>query len=365
MTTSTEHVVDEMIRLLKSSPADEASFFEEEKNHKWLEYLIPHGFFRKETIKPLVQEGNSYYYPAWPQGYYLESIAQNIQSNQITDEDFIEIFLDLLRSFYSTRENLWAIRSIFRSVFCIPAPYLSPQDVTACFDMIEAISERNDYIEFDLHESYFNVIKTVRDNEHNRSTLKEYTKCLLRSKVEDKFGIRERKLIFFSNHRIKLFTDKFYKTQKTIDVFVLQDIISIVSDLLAVHVESDKINETSNRWRPSIEPHEQNRFHDSAPSVFTAILYEVAKTLLERKTLPLRIEEWKESNKFIFSRLYIALATKFPEMFDLNDTIKTILKLGLRHHYRYEVYHFLEAHFDRLENSFKDLVLDKINEAEG
>ena len=360
MTNTKDHVVNQMIKLLKNSPADEALFFEEEKNYKWLEYLIPHGFFKVEKIKKLVQDGNTYYYPAWPQGNYLESIAQGIKSKEITDEVFINRYAELLRTFYSVRENLWAIRSIFRSIFCIPTKFLSIDDVTASFNMIEEISSRNDYVEFDLHESYFNILQTTGNNEQERSIFKEYTKCLLRSKSEDRFGIRERKLIFFKDYRIKQFTDKFYQVQHTIKDYLLQDMISVVNDLLSEHLKGEKIDETSILWRPAIEPHAQNKFHDSAPSVFTGILYELSKTLLEKGIVPKEISEWQATDKFIFSRLFIALATIFPDIFSPNDSAKRIVELGLRYQFRHEMFHFLKTHFDHLSDENKDAILNKI-----
>lgn len=360
MTNNKGHIVNQMATLLKDNPRDEASFFEQEKNHKWLEALIPHGFFKPETIKPLVIEGDSHYYPAWPQGVYIEAIAKQIHENKITDENFIKVYISVLRDLFVTKDNLWAIRAIFRSVFLIPAKYICMDDVTNAFKLIEQISNSNSFIEFDVHDSYFSILKSIEDNEHDRSIFSEYIKYLLSSKSEESFGIRERKLIFFRDHRFKQFSDRFLKNAKNSNKNILEDIISVITSLLSEHLKSDEVDKTTTLWRPAVEPHLQNQYKDSAPSIFTAILYEASKMLISIGHLPAQLQSWKTSDKNTFARIYIALTTTYPDILDRDECAKRIIELGLRHQLRYEAYHFLEKNFDLLSSANQTSILDAI-----
>lgn len=359
-----DHAVSEMIKLLRNNPIDEAIFFEEESNNKWLTYLVPAGFFKVELVKPLVQEGNSYYYPGWPQGVYLEKVAQNIHTKVIVDEEFIKFYINLLRTFFAIRENLWAIRAIFRSVYLIPSKYLEVKDISDSFDMIESMSKKNDFIELDLHESYFNLVKTIGFNDKERSVLKEYTKNLLRSKNEEGSGYRERKLVFFKEYRFKNFVEKFLKIQSDLGDHILFDTVEVANSLLGEHLKDKDIDKTSVLWRPAVEPHSQNKFHDSAPSVLTGILYELSSISLSRGKLLEELQGWKKSKQIIFSRIYIALVTRFSQYLNPNECAIRILQLGLRTDFKHEIFQFLKEHFEHINQENQDAIIDSIAKLE-
>lgn len=360
MTNNKDHVVNQMATLLKSNPRDEAAFFEQEKNYKWFEALIPYDFFKPEAIKSRVIDGDSYYFPAWPQGVYIETIAKQIHENEILDTRFIELFLGVLRTFYITKDNLWAMRAIFKSSFLLPAKYLSTLDVAKAFTMIESLINSNSFIEFDVHDGFFSIMKTIEDNSHDRSVFKEYIKYLLSSKSEESFGIRERKLIYFRDQRFNQFSEKFLKIVKSRNTNVLEDIITVVTSLLDEHLKTDDIDQTTTIWRPAIESHQQNQYKDSAPSIYSAILYEVSKILMANGHVPYEIQNWKKSDKNTFSRIYFALVNAFPDTLDIDECSERILKLGFRHQFRYEFYHFLEKQFDLLSNQNQTNILNGI-----
>lgn len=360
MTLNKDHVVNEMVKLIKSNPRDEAIFFEEEKNHKWFQSLIPYDFFKPSTIKPRVVEGESYHYPHWPQGIYIETIAKQISENKITDDSFIEIYVEVLRELFIAKDNLWAIRAIFRSVFLIPVKYLTADDIIKCFKLIESEVHANRFIEFDVHESYFNIIKNLQDDEHDRAIFKEFIKHLLSSNSEENFGIRERKLIFFRDHRFQNFSESFLKETKSKKTSILADVISIVADLLSEHLKKEDIDNTTTLWRPAIEAHHQNQYKDSAPSIFTAILYEVSKILLSTGIIPNELKNWKVSDKNTFIRIYISLTTAYPDVLDRDECATTILAFGMRFQLRYEVYHFLNRNFDLLSAINQNNILNAI-----
>lgn len=360
MTLSNEHIVNEMVKLIKSSPRDEAIFFEEEKNHKWFLFLLPHEFFKLSTIKSRVIEGESYHYPHWPQGIYIETIAKQIFEKKITDESFIRIFVEVLRDLFQAKDNLWAIRAIFRSAFFIPPKYLLADDIIKIYKMIETEAHTNRFIEFDVHESYFHIIQNLDDNEHDRSFFKEYIRHLLGSNAEESFGIRERKLVFFRDHSFKTFSEKFLTETKSKRTSLLLDIVSVVTDLLAEHLKKENIDNTTTLWRPAVEAHYQNQYKDSAPSIFTAVLFGVSKILLTSGIIPNELQNWKTSDKNTFVRIYISLATAYPSILDRDDCAKTILVFGMRHQLRYEVYHFLNKNFDLLSADNQNNFLEAI-----
>jgi flagellin-specific chaperone FliS len=360
MTLSKEHIVKEMVKLITNSPKDEASFFEEEKNYKWFEVLIPHGFFQVGTIKPRVIEEESFHYPYWPQGVYIETIAKQIHDGTISDEDFIKNYLEALRTLFSAKDNLWAISAIFRSVFLVPAKYLFAEDVVRIFEALAGGASSNNFIEFDIHESYFHIIKKIEDNDHDRSVFREFTKHFLSSKSEDRFGIRERKLVFFKDHRFQHFADQFLKEAKASQASVKKDIIAVVTELLSEHLKKENIDKTTTLWRPAVEAHHQNQFKDSAPSIFVSLLYEISKMLLATGEIPIELQGWKASDKNTLTRIYIALATSLPEVLDRDKCAERILGFGLKYQLRYEIYHFFEKHFDSLNTTNQSGILKKI-----
>lgn len=361
MTNNKDHVVNQMATLLKNNPRDEAAFFEQEKNYKWFEALVPYDFFKPETVKSRVTDGDSYYFPAWPQGVYIETIAKQIHENEIVDTRFIELFLGVLRTFYVTKDNLWAIRAIFKSLFLIPTKHLSAEDVSKAFKMIKDLTNSNSFIEFDVHDGFFSILKTCEDNSHDHSIFREYIKYLLSSKSEESFGIRERKLIYFRDQRFNQFSDKFLKIVKSSNNSILEDIISVVTSLLDEHLKKDDIDQTTTIWRPAIESHQQNQFKDSAPSIYSATLYELSKILMSNGHVPSELLTWKNSDKNTFSRIYFALVNAFPTILDKDECSERILKLGLRHQFRYEVYHFLAKQFDLLSTTNQINILNAIN----
>lgn len=359
MTLCKEHIVKEMVKLIKSSPRDEAIFFEEEKNYKWFLSLIPYDLFKPDTIKPRVIEGESSHYPHWPQGIYIETIAKQISEEKITDDSFIKIYIEVLRGLFVAKSNLWAIRAIFRSVLLIPTKFLIVDDITQSFNMIENAGT-NRFIEFDVHESYSHIIKNIEDNEHDRTIFKEFLKRLLCSSSEESLGIRERKLIFFRDHRFKTLSDMLITQTRNRKASLLMDTVTVVTDLLSEHLKTEDIDNTTTIWRPAVEAHRQNQYKDSAPSIFTAILYEVSKVLLSTGITPNELLSWKNSDRNTFVRIYISLATAYPDILDQDECAITILAFGMKHQLRYEVYHFLNKNFDLLSATNQSKVLDAI-----
>lgn len=360
MTSRKDHIVSEMAKLIKSNPRDEALFFEEEKNHHWFKALIPYDFFKPTTIKARVIEGESSHYPYWPQGIYIESIAKQIYERKISDENFIEIYIGVLRELFVAKDNLWAVRAIFRSVFLIPAKHLSVDDVVKTFKMIEDVANSNRFIEFDVHESYFHIITNYEDNDHDRTILREFIKHLLCSKFEDRFDIKERKLIFFKDHGFQHFSEKFFKETKNKKESLFVDIITVVTELLSEDLMNDDIDRSTTLWRPAVESNYQNQFRDSAPSIFIAILYEVSKILLDKGIVPSELQNWKTSDKNTFVRIYIALVTDYPEILDRNECANKIHSFGLRSQLRHEAYHFLNRNFDFLSTSNQASLLEAV-----
>lgn len=362
MTTQKDQVVRQVVDLMKKDESNVDYFFSKEKNYKWFESLAPYGFFALEAIKPPICNGESVQYPHWSQGVYLEEIANQIHAKAITDPVFVESYLEILRPLFLAKENIWAMRSIFRCLCTIPIQFLKIEDVQNSFAMVEKLIGNNYYIEFDIHDGYFKFLNSVTNNDQDRAVFKEYVKFLLKSRMEEEIGIRERKLLYFRGDRFKHFEQKFLNFEEVFSTkpYVLEDSIDIISEMLLSLLKLKGVDKSSKMWRPAIEDHYQNQFRDSAPSVLTSILFKTSLFLIRKGILPQNIREWIASNKITFERIYIALASEAPELIDRDECAQKIISLGLNYTYRHEMYHFLEKNFDFLKKENQEKILDQI-----
>lgn len=363
MTQSKEQLVQQVVNLLNADTTNADHFFSKEDNSKWLESLEPYGFFKADKIKPVVRDGNSFYYPSWPQGVFLEKIAEQIRNGRVSDKATIELYLKVIRSLVGDNENVWAMRSIFRCHFLLPLKVIEVNDISNSFKMIEKVAKTNSFIEFDVHESYFKVLGSVENNTHDRSLYKEFVRNLLMSRDEEDIGLRERKLIYFQDHRFKHFEGKFlnFEEQYAGKEFALEDAAEVISQRLDNLLDIKDVDKTSTSWRPAIEDHYQNLYHYSAPSILIAIIYKIINFLIKRSKLLSIVGPWKTSDKSALSRLYIALVTENPSLLDINECARRILSLGLSYHFRHEVFHFFEKHFDNLDSDIQESILDKVD----
>lgn len=363
MNDSLDQLVNQVVALLKADSTNKEHFFSKEENPQWIKYLEPHGYFKPDTIKPKNQDGSSIYYPVWPQGIYLEKVGQQIGNSLISDPEVIDCYLKIIRELLTVRENVWAIRAIFRSLFSLSIKHLTKLDIKNAFDMIEVFVDSNSFIEFDIHECYFKLLNNVNNTSHDRSIFKEYLQQLLKSHDEDGIGFRERKLLFFHEHRFKEFEKKYLKfeTYYPNKVFLMEDAINIIFSHLLKLLEKDDVDKSSRAWRPAIEDHYQNQYHNSAPSILTSLLFKICNFLIKKEIQPKILDDIKESKKITLTRLYIALVTENPTFLDINNCAKRILKIGLRSSYRHEVFHFLNKHFDNLPSSSQESILNNID----
>lgn len=363
MTQNREQLVQQVVKLLNADSSNLDHFFSKEENSKWLESLEPHGFFKADKIQPAVREGDSLYYPSWPQGIFLEKIAYQIRNGEISDNVTIELYLKIIRSLVVDHKNVWAMRSIFRCHYLLPLKLIEVSDISNSFKMIEDVARVNSFIEFDVHDSYFKVLEAVDNNPHDRSLYKEFLKNLLKSRDEEDIGFRERKLVYFRDNRCSHFEKKFLKLdeQYSDKKFILEDAAETVLQSLVKLLKIKDVDKMSISWRPAIEDHYQNKYHNSAPSVLVVLLYKISNFLMKNNCVLPVVESWKTSDTITLSRLYIALATENPRLLDVNKCAERVLFLGLNYDFRHEVFHFFEKHFDSLDLSIQESILDKVD----
>ena len=364
MKNDKKHLVNEVVKLLNLDSSNLDHFFSKEENSQWLQSLEPHGFFNADSIKnPIVKEGGSFYDPPWNQGDFLEKIAEQIFNGKISDSSTIELFLKVIRDLLvADHKNIWAMRSIFKCLFKLPVKNITVNDVSNCFKMIESVNKNNILIEFDIHEIFFRILSSIQNCSHDRLVFKEFLKNLIKFREEGGVNFKERRLIYFQEHRFKSIEDKFlnfdeyYKGKD----YLLEDAVDVISHALNEILKIEGVDERSTSWRPAIEDHYQNKHHNSAESILTAVIYKIVNFLAKKGQLHSIIEQWKKSDKITFSRIYIAFNTENPTQLNINDCAHRIISLGLKPPFRHEVYHFLNKHFESLSQEIQSSILDKI-----
>lgn len=354
--------IQEMIALIKVDENNRAYFFSKAKDPKWFEPLKSNGFFDASTIPQPTKTEKGFALSFWPPQNYLERISALIQSKAITDTNVVESFLEVLRKVASTRGNFLLARSLFLIVMRIPLSQLKKNDIERAFAWLMEGGERDTLTETTVQEGLALMLSGITESPHERSLFREFVKHFLAISSTEKYRDRDPKLVFFSNWGHKQLRDKYFRVEKLAATapFVLFDTIEVSEKLLADILSSTDVDKSTPWWRPAVEEHHQNNFHDSAQSIIVGIIGMSAKALISRGHSLRQLDNWRQSKFKTFNRLYLFIASQSSNRIVIEAAAQKILELDFAYECKHEIYHFLANHFETLSATTQDKILDFI-----
>lgn len=361
MTGKTDSI-QETIALIKDDENNRAYFFSKAKDKKWFEPLKAAGFFDMTTIPRPVKTEKGFVLSFWPQQGYLERLAVQIQSKTITDAHFIESFAGALRNITSTAGNFILGRVLFLIVMKIPLPNLKSEDIERAFSWLLDGDTRDSLLETTVQEGLDLILSQAKDAPHERSLFKEFTRHFFTISKKEKHRGRDPKLVFFSDWSYKQFRDKHFNVEKLVAdrPFILFDVIDVAEKALTDILSNSDLDKSTNWWRPAIEEHYQNNFHDSAQAIILGAIGMCVGALAKKgHTIP-QAERWRTSEFKTFNRMYLFLAAKTTDENERARAAQKVLDLDFAYECLHEIYHFLASQFDSLSTESQGKILDSI-----
>lgn len=353
-------IIDEIIKLINKSDKDSIYFFSKLKDLSFFSPLADAGMFEPFRIPNVIKKDDGIQYVFWSQGEYLALVASAIQTGEIRDASYISRFLKVVRKLYGSTDNPYVVNSIFIGITRIPSVYLVETDINSIFTMVPHRKGRNVLRDSMVHEGFGNILRSTESSSHSRSILAVYLEHLFSAQKSEK-GMPEGRLAYFDEYSLKTFQAKHFILDEIakFKIFILTDSVAIFNRLLEKSVTEKELNEGSHYWRPAIEHHSQNQYHDTASSIYVEMLFTISSFLLSiQKELP-TMDEWKDSRKIIFRRIYIALCTDHFE--DLANVCGEMILTIEFDRARHEVFRFFERRFDLLSADLQERILDKID----
>ena len=359
-TRNKKDVVLETLKIVKDDEKNALYFFSNLKSPEWFLFLKDEGFFKESTIPPLIRKENGFQYPAWPQLTYLELLGEKIAKGEVHENEFIKTFKETLIGIKDVKENVFIASTIFKSLYRLPIKSLEAGDIDFSFNLLTPFKDQNTWVETSVHESFFALIKKLENNTESLGLIQPFIKQLFQSRASGKKGMRKSELLFFRDHTFKQFAEKL----ELIPDFVLEKMLSAFDQALNELLEKMKLDDSTAYWRPAVQDHPQNDYHDSAQSLYVGLMYRVSSLLMSKGNVPALVSKWSSSELETFNRIYFALVDKFPGLLDINEAACTLIGYDLQSRCRHELFHFLEHHFGGFNPKFQDLILDKINSIE-
>lgn len=361
-----EDILGSVAAILRKDEKNLIHFFATRKDPKWFLPLLKEGFFDPSQIPQTVKTERGITLVNWPQANYLEHIALLIQNKELVDRESIDSFLGVLRKIDGVDDNFLLARQLFISIFRIPSQYLSTQDVNHAFEWLKTTNITDTLIENAVQEGFAILIKQTTDNQHEREIFKSYLLGLFtlsNGSQKRKSRVTEPELKFFSNHGRSEFSSKHFQTEHLVKSkpFLLTDTLNSIEAMLAQLIDNSNLDSSTQYWRPAVEPHSQNNYHDSAQSVFVGFIFKISTVLLEHNFEITQIPTWRNSKFYTFKRIYMALGTEIPQHIPKEECAKLILELGFINEMRHEIFTFIKRHFPTLEKTIQDKIIEKIN----
>jgi len=361
--TGKKDSIQETIALIKDDEKNRAYFFSKAKDKKWFEPLRAAGFFKASTIPQPVKTENGFVLSFWPQQSYLEQVASQIQNKSIADKQFIESFLEVLREITSIGGNFFLGKALFLILLRVPLEHLKAGDIERAFAwLLEGGGVRNSLLEITAQKGLDLILAAVSDKPNERSLYKEFTRNFLTVSKTEKYRDRDPKLVFFDDWAYKEFRGKHFNVERLAfeKPFILFDTIEVCEKTLADILSSSNFDESTQWWRPAVEDHYQNNYHDSAQAIIVGIVGMCASALISKgHSLP-QIDEWRKSAFKTFNRLYLFLASKMTDKNVREAAAQKILDLNFAYECLHETYQFLAGQFDSLSAEAQGKLLDSI-----
>jgi hypothetical protein len=345
--------IGQTIRLLKADPSISPLFFSKINTIDWFLPLCDGGFFAPESIPAPEKTEKGITYNYWPPLQYLEKVCTLIQTKEVTDSKVIEKMLKIFKTVNLEEVNPFLNRSLFRSFFKLPTDYLSTADINNAFKWI---GKKNHISEASVFETFHMLASAVK-TDSDRRVLNQYTLCMFAYETNKSKLTEQKTLKYFSDYDLREFEKALnkYKDNETVLSILFDGLQHTLKKVL-----TGKGDEQAHYARPAVEDHAQNAYHESAISYLVELIFKVSELCLQKNLYIQHMKGFRLSKFWTFRRIYLALSTKYSEIFQPNDTVKYLIKWGLTFKLRHEAYHFLQKHFDGLEKSNQQKILSKI-----
>ena len=357
-----EDVLKEIIPLIKQDSKNLLYFFSKAKEPKWFEPMRLNDLFNPSSIPEPIRTERGLSTSFWPQQHYLEHLSKLILDKEITDPRLIKNFIDVLRSITNTKGNFLLGRVLFLSLIRVPLKDLTTDDILNAFKWLVEENSESTIIANAVHEGLALVISRVTKDDHERKIFKTYFgQVLTRSKKENKYS-KDPELLFFSQFGLIEFKKRYFDTQKISDhkPYLLLDGLEIVEAELTTILNNSDLDDSTEYWRPAVEDHHQNNYHDSAQSILVGFIYAIGLALRAKQMAIPNMSIWKESKFLTFKRIYFAFSALETETTLLEEAAKKIIEVGLISNCKHEIYHLLHERFGQFESASQNKIVDLI-----
>jgi hypothetical protein len=357
--TEKKEVIRETMLLIKNDDNNRVYFFSKAKDSKWFEPLKSNGFFDISTIPQPVKTENGFTLAFWPQQGYLEQLSIQIQNQSIADRKFIQSFLETIRGVTSTQKNFFLGRALFLMMMRVPLAYLQKNDIQQAFSWLLEDDAKDTLLESTAQEGLKLILSKVSDSQEERGLFKDFITNLFSISETKKYPDDDPELVFFSSWTYKEFRTKHFNVEQLVTdrPFVLFDVIEVCEEILINILATEDLDESTHYWRPAIEDHHQNNYHDSAQAIVLGTIGLCASALsLKGSSIP-QMSSWQTSEYKSFNRLYIFLASHTSDSATREEAAQRILDLDFSYECLHEIYHFLAKQFDLLSVERQEKIL--------
>lgn len=363
-----KEIAQEIFKIIKEDSKAAFTFFHNLKEKNETEIFVDLanvGVFNKEQLPRIERTSRGYTQPLWAQSIYLEYVANHVRENHLKRDDIVvKTLLEVLINLTANKENSTVVSSVFKSFSLLPSDVITCEEISIFFRYATYEKGKDIILEYAIHEGFDNFLDTINDNLHSRNTFKCWVRELFGSRDEkNSFGTRE-DLLFFDNYKLREFEKKHFNLEELHSrgrSFLIHDSLDVFELLLNNLLISEGVDEGSTYWRPAIEEHVQNRFHNSAQSVYVGVLFKLINFLSKNEKAQVdKIKSLMDSKFITANRIYIALVTDNPTIYCINECAEKIIAYGLSFHIRHEAYHFFHTHFSCIEINVQEKILDAI-----
>ncbi len=358
-----KQVANEILGIIKKDLKTAFTFFAELKEINIFLDLAEVGAFDRSLLPSIEKKDNGYIHHMWPQAIYLEFIANHIQKEKLDgSSQIVQKYLEILTGLTVDTENTTVVNSIFKCFSLLPAKVISCEEIQRFFRYISYEGSRNVVLEYIVHDGFDRVMETVLDNCHDINIFKCYLKELFGARSKKLSYGTDENLLFFNEHRMQEFRKTHFNLEKLYNErkYLIKGAVSVFNELLLEVLANEDIDESTQHWRPAVEDHGQNRYHDSAQSIYTGFLFKTLNFLSLEGEHQEDIERLSKSEYISLNRIYIALVTENPDLYNINNCAKKLLSYGLSSSLKYEGYNFLKNHFVGLDGNIQNRILNAI-----
>ncbi|MCY4260769.1 MAG: hypothetical protein OXC91_10965 [Rhodobacteraceae bacterium] len=344
-------------------------FFKKIKDPKLFPLLKEQGLF-DITSSESTDDNIGKFHP-WPPIFYLEHLANIVSEKKLSDPNIIEDLVSLIKKNFGKLGNIPNsdhIRpTVVKILFSIPHCYLSVGDVTKAFDYLKGLSERK-LTGVCLQNVFDKLVNNLDETANSKDIVCKYIELIFTyQKANVHMSVGQYKLSYFDRYnferdRLEKLEEQFNQLGKK-NKELIENLIEVFDKKLNMLLTEDKeLDKLSGRWRPAVEKHYQNRYHDSAPSLFLGILFFLSSQQLENEGELKKLKEWVKSPFITYKRLYLALAKEFPKIISVSQSFEVFMSEdfnGMKGA-KYERYYYLRKFYTEFSDKQKEEIINQI-----